>query len=295
MLYYWGWNIIYAIIMKLLFKLGLTIINVPINLKAIFWLPFVDGQQFYLNAPSWFLPTLFTIEILYWFIRKVGKGKVYNSSVLLFFFIINILSVKLSIIGNFSVNLLPIIKLMFFMIFYILGFYYKLYYEKTDEKTNSLIVMGILMIINSLIIKWNPNIHFSSLYSMSGFGNSSCLAPIITGITGIYFFLKLSQLLLNSLQDNKIVNLISNYTKEICMHHIFCMYCLSIIIYLLNFKFNFVLYDEIYFKKIPGWYFYYFNNRTFSIIYFFVGIFGSIGIEKLIKKIGHNIVRGVSK
>lgn len=285
LLYYLIWNIFYGIVMKILFKVGLTTVNMHITLKTIFISPFIDGQQFYLNAPAWFLPTLFTVELLYWFLRRVSKNKIYNLFVFILFLALNIVSVSISKDNSTYSILLPLLKIMFFMFFYILGFYYKLYFEAKDEKINPIITIFVLMIINSIILKINPNVHFSGLYSMSGFLNSNIFIPAITGITGIYFFLKLSQLLQNSLKDNKIVNLISGYTKEICMHHIFCMYSLSVTIYLLNSCFEFSLYDKTKFLNIPGWYFYLFNNRTFSIIYFLVGIFGSILIAKLSEKI----------
>lgn len=291
LLYYLAWNIIYAIIMKVLFKIGLTNINVSINLKSIFVHPFIDGQQFVLNAPAWFIPTLWTIEICYFFIRKISKKHIYNILTMILAALMTVLSVTIVQHNEIKSIYLPILKIMFFMFFYILGFNYKNYFERFDEKTNSIIIILVLMIINAIILKYNPDIHFSGLYSMSGFKNCNPIIPILTGITGIYFWVKISELLQESLKDNKIVNLLSNHTKDICMHHIFSMYCLSTIIYLLNFKFKFSLYEIESFKNKTGWYTYYFNNSRFSIIYFIFGIVISILIQYIIKKI-YLIIKG---
>ena len=277
--------------MKFLYKIQLTNMNIEITLKTIFLSPFIDGQQFVLNAPAWFIPTLYTVEIFYFFIRKISQKTWYNIMIIILFAIINIESIKIS--GSVAINpiFLPFLKIMFFMFFYILGFYYKIYYEKIDEKINPILTVTLLFIINSIIIKYNSNIHFSSLYSMASFKNVNYVIPMITGITGIYFWIKISQLLQESLKDNKIVNLISNNTKDICMHHIFCMYCVSIIIYLMNFKLHFKSYDVQSFKNSTGWYYYFFNNNKFSIIYFIIGIIGSILIHKISDKIYKFIIR----
>lgn len=281
LVYYFSWNIFYGIIMKFLFMIGLSSNNVTLNLKTLFISPFVDGQQFSLNAPAWFIPTLFTVEMLYWVIRKYSKKKIQNFFELIIFIILNIISVIIAENGNYNLSFLPILKVMFFMIFYILGHYYKIYYEKIDEKLYTPYILCLLIIINLFVINIYSNINFSGLYSLSGFGSVACFVPLITGITGIYFFLKISQVLTNSLGESKIVNLISNHTKDICMHHIFSMYFFSIIIYLINLIFPLPLYDSTSFINGTGWYFYYFNNSTFSFIYFLIGIFGSIGISKI--------------
>lgn len=281
LVYYFYWNIFYGIIMKFLFMIGLSSNNVTLNLKTLFISPFIDGQQFSLNAPAWFIPTLFTVEMLYWVIRKYSKKKICNFFALIIFIILNIISVIIAQNGNYNLFFLPILKIMFFMIFYILGHYYKIYYEKIDEKLYTPFILCLLIIINLFVINIYSNINFPGLYSLSGFGSVTCFIPLITGITGIYFFLKISQVLTNSLGESKIVNLISNHTKDICMHHIFSMYFLSIIIYLINLIFPLPLYDSNSFINGTGWYFYYFNNSTFSFIYFLIGIFGSIGISKI--------------
>ena len=119
LLYYLLWNIIYALLMKFLYKIQLTNMNIEITLKTIFLSPFIDGQQFVLNAPAWFIPTLYTVEIFYFFIRKISQKTWYNIMIIILFAIINIESIKIS--GSVVINpiFLPFFKIMFFMFFYI--------------------------------------------------------------------------------------------------------------------------------------------------------------------------------
>lgn len=57
------------------------------------------------------------------------------------------------------------------------------------------------------------------------------ITPIIASITGILFWLKISEVLEPVLGDNKIVNYISNNTYDIMQHHLFWIFLTNFIIF----------------------------------------------------------------
>lgn len=201
------------------------------------------------------------------------------------FTFLNIFTVYISEKTNVNKFMLPFTKICFFIIFFHLGFIYKIYFEAFEEKIKSIYLLISLMIINSIILFFEKDINFASLYNLGGFHNALPFIPIITGITGIWFYLRICQILVGCLGENKIINYLSNNTKCICMHHIFCMYMLALIIYVFNHFLKLNGFDVENFKNSAGWYFYYFNNSTFSLIYAIVGICGSLSINFIELKI----------
>lgn len=205
--------------------------------------------------------------------------------IVIIFTFLNIFSVHISEKTNVSKYMLPLTKISFFIIFFHLGFVYKTYLEAFEEKIKSIYLLIGLMITNSIILFFENNISFASLYNLGGFHNVLPFIPIITAITGIWFFLRICQILVGCLGENKIINYLSNNTKCICMHHILCMYMLTLIIYVANHFLKLKGFDIENFKNSAGWYFYYFNNSTFSLIYAIVGICGSLSINLIELKI----------
>lgn len=290
LVYYFIWNIFYGLIRKALYALGLSTADVVFNWKAIFLSPFIDGQGFGLDTPSWFIPTLFTVEIAYWLLRKIstitGKHqKIIDMILLAIFVVLNAVSVEISDKNIGNEYMLPLKKLMFFEVFFVLGFYYKTYFEKYDNKIPIFISMMISIFINAIVMFKFNDINFTGLYVMNNFHNTMPIIPLITGINGIYFFLKLSKILEKPLGNSKIVNLISNYSKQICMHHIFAMYMFTLIIFLINKLVEVPYFKEENFLNGAGWYFWNTDQLLMAVIYFIIGVFVSILIAKLAEKI----------
>ena len=59
---YMIWNVLYGIIVMLMRRAGFGI-GEEISLYNLFIAPFVGGHQFGLNAPAWFIPALFLLEM----------------------------------------------------------------------------------------------------------------------------------------------------------------------------------------------------------------------------------------
>lgn len=285
LIYYFIWNLIYGIIRIILYKIGFLGSTAQINIKSLFILPFINGQQFGLNAPSWFIPMLFTVEVSFAIIRKIQLkiGKDIKGYILLVILIIvNIFSVYLAKQNILQYYWLPILKIMFFMVFFQLGKIYKNDLEKIENNIPTIMVFIITITINLIMIKIYHNINFISLYSMKGFSHLAPFVPIICSITGIWFWLRISKILVGVIGNNKLVNKISNSTKDIMMHHIFCIYLINLIFLLLNQKLKFFNdFNSQKFINSYGWYMYYLGMKQFGIVYIFIGIFGSMKIKEL--------------
>lgn len=296
LLYYFIWNIIYGIIRIILYKLNLDNTLVKINIRSLIISPFIDGQQYSINSPAWFVPTLFTIEIGFCVIRKIQilcKEKLTWLSLVLFL-IANCMSVVISMKFQYSNIVIPILKFFFFLFFFQLGKLYKDKIEVFDNKISSVIVIIITVLINLICLKLYRDLSFSSLYNMRRFKDICvpCYIPIITGITGIWFWLRISKNIASVIKENSFLIKISNNTKPIMTHHIFCMLCINIVLYYTRNIIGLSDFNVENFIKNGGWYRYYADLKQLEVIYIVFGIYGSIKInefEKFIVKKLKNI------
>lgn len=64
------------------------------------------------------------------------------------------------------------------------------------------------------------------------------ITPIISSITGILFWLKISEILEPSLGNSKIINFISNFTSDIMIHHLFWSFLSNLTIWKMSGLFN---------------------------------------------------------
>ena len=67
---YYAWNLFYALFTTFLKSIGFGIGN-PLSLKSFFLDPFLGGHQYGLNFAAWFVPVLFTVELINIFMRKI--------------------------------------------------------------------------------------------------------------------------------------------------------------------------------------------------------------------------------
>ena len=67
---YYKWNLFYGLLVTVLINVGLFNNGNKINLYNYFLEPIFQGYQYNLNGPSWFLISLFFIQIGYTLIRK---------------------------------------------------------------------------------------------------------------------------------------------------------------------------------------------------------------------------------
>ena len=190
----YGWQLFYGIVISIFLSLGIVKFGNYLTLKTLFVDTMLHGHQFIFSLALWFVPILFFVQIGYLIIRYICYK--YQSSeylILIILIVFNILSVKLSFTDFNSLiypNLfLPLSKVLFFLVFFHLGYLYKNKLEKFDNEFN-IIKLVIPILINFAIIKLITN-QIYYVPSWMKFYNYSFL-PLITTCTGIYFYLHLS-------------------------------------------------------------------------------------------------------
>lgn len=299
LVYYFVWNLIYGIITWSLYNVGLCAQPKVLGWETLIYKPFIDGQQYGFSASLWFIPTLFTVEIAFLIVRKLQLKCKYVKIVDYISFIIlvsiNIFSVYIAKKGITNEALIPILKLAFFMVFFQGGKIYKEYLENKDLEIPTLMVFGITISINVIIIGIYKNINFPSLYNMKDFSYVSPIIPIVVAATGIWFWLRISKILEKSLGDNKIINKISDHTKDIMAHHIFLIWLANLVLYLLKDLIGLKGFNSERFIATNGWYRYYPEIVQFELIYIFIGIWGSLKISDIEKIVLKKLHTGVGK
>ncbi len=217
---YLGWIIFYGIFTTVLTEaeiLNFTKWNLWELIKNIFFV----GTSFGLNSPSWFVPVLFVVSIVYIVARKLFR-KIWKEPVAMaVLFILGTVAVYFSSKYSLTEFRMLTAKIFFFLQFYELGIFFRKYIEKWFDKANALVLLSACVIINLILLsKYGSNISFPNCAFMGGFKTDNIFLPMITTLTGTAFWLKISKLVSPLLGDNKIVNFISNNTFFIMTHHL---------------------------------------------------------------------------
>ena len=226
---YFIWNIIYGIILLVIKSFNLVSFGDGFDWYSLFVRPWVDGHQFHLNLAAWFILALFLVKVIYVVFRKIiTKFRVYNDYIwLIIFLVICIMTIKCS--KGADNAMLPLLRTGFFLFFYQLGVVYRKIENKIRIKT-IIKLLGIVL-IQFIILKLDSS--FSATIVFMNFKSKYAITAIIASLTGIMFWTIISGILEPALKDNKIVNYISNHTKEIMFHHIFWIFAINTIINIL--------------------------------------------------------------
>lgn len=229
---YFCWNLVYGIIFTILYHQGIFVGKSgaePLSLYSFFVLPWIEGGQYRFNLATWFVLSLFLVQVFYVCIRRLGEWiHIHNEYVLLLvLFIVGIGGTYISATMNNEASeankyLSPIIKMMFFLPFFHLGFFYKTKLEKQD-KLNSIAYFCILFTIQFALIQ---------IFGAGQLSFSSCdvnfrhhlVLPFITSITGIALWLRISRILAKSIGDNGFVRYLGQHTWDVMTHHIFVFF-----------------------------------------------------------------------
>lgn len=252
-------NLCYGILGIILRDVGIINYGRPINLYTLFVQPFINNSQYVFNFPSWFVPVLFVTYVVYLFLHKYANKLKINDYILLVPLLIgNIAAVSMQEFAKIEGLQVLMLKILFFLPFFHIGYLYKKHWQKYEEKIKTVILIPILVIINIVLIAIFKDLNYN-MHEFLGFHENAPYLPIITSITGILFWLRISKILVKWLGENKLVNYISNNTFSIMSHHIFAIFIFDIILYFINIKtqvpyFNLENFKNgwIYIYEIPG-------------------------------------------
>ena len=236
---YFLYNAFYLCVTILIAKLTGKFWGMPISLKNFFITPFLNGHQFDLSCPMWFVTQLFVTMISFLFIFRALRGIKNNKYFHLFgFALLGILAIPLSKIVKIDPFILLIIRIMFSVFFVYLGFYYKHYIE---DKVDIFTYKWLWTIVSLQSVLWLFNRDFDPEH---GIGLSYVLVwarfdqqlivPIITAITGIWASLWILKIVYPYLKDSNFVRLMGENTYHIMANHLLVMYLITAIFLYIN-------------------------------------------------------------
>lgn len=285
---YFLWNFLYYFINILMVRFDIIEADFNFDFYHFFVMPFQSGGQlpFFYNA-AWFILTLFLMQCMNIFLRKIFlKIGIKNEIVIiLLYLLLGIGAVWISRLTIISPkNYLFVIKPLFVLPFYNLGYLYHFKLEKILLKVDSLKYILTIFILQMIILTiTNGDVYFSVWDGNFINSNYLLIAPYIIALPGIFFYLKIAELLVPVLGDNKLVVKISQNTFSIMLHHQFIIYCINFVFYLINGLYPLSGFDLGRFRTY-GWYKYE-PIINFSFVYLCLAIVGSIYIKKIAEKV----------
>ncbi len=271
------WTFIYGIIIQILHQFGYKL-GLGLSLKNLLWTPLYSGHAYVFNLGSWFLVPLFLLQAFTAILIPVLKRT--NGSIFIFilYMILGMIGIQLSFSLK-NVQWLLLLHFLYFLPFFGLGILYKNKLEKID-KVDNVIYFAIIFTIKLFIIYFTGKLTHYDPANMQRFENF--YLPYINGFLGIAFWLRVSKILVPSLKNSKIVNIISKNTFAIMMHHMVGLFLVNCCWLLLATNFNFI--EGFSIKRFNSELFYTYNPKNlsqFNIIYLISGIIVSLLINKV--------------
>ena len=234
LLLYLIYSAFYLIVTIIIAKLTGKFWGMEISLKNFFITPFLNGHQFDLSCPMWFVPQLFITLLTFLFIERNIKDKLKTPIYTLMCFA----SVPLSNTFPLTPVFLVVIRTMFSLFFVHLG---HLYTTKINGKVNIFTPQILAFVICLQAVIWHFNRDFlpsqgvglSYVLVWARFDNQ-LIVPVLTSITGIWFSLFFVEITYNYLKNIKFIKLMGENTYHIMANHLFVMYLITAIIFKLN-------------------------------------------------------------
>lgn len=237
LLLYFLYSAFYAIVTVILAKLTGKFWGMDLNLYNFFVTPFLNGHQFDLSCPMWFVTQLFITMVTFLFLERMFRN-LSTTKKSIIYTLMGFSAIPLSKVFPLTPVFLVIIRTMFSLFFVYLGhFYIKKIHGNYNIFTPK--ILGIVLCIQAVL--WHFNRDFDPVH---GIGlsyvlvwarfDSQIIVPVLTSITGIWFSLFFIEITYNYLKDIKFVRLIGENTYHIMANHLFVMYIITAVILKLN-------------------------------------------------------------
>lgn len=237
LLLYFLYSAFYAIVTIILAKLTGKFWGMDLNLYNFFVTPFLNGHQFDLSCPMWFVTQLFITMVTFLFLERMFRN-LSTTKKSIIYTLMGFSAIPLSKVFSLTPVFLVIIRTMFSLFFVYLGhFYIKKIHGNYNIFTPK--ILGIVLCLQAVL--WHFNRDFDLVH---GIGlsyvlvwarfDSQIIVPVLTSITGIWFSLFFIEITYNYLKDIKFVRLIGENTYHIMANHLFVMYIITAVILKLN-------------------------------------------------------------
>ncbi len=229
---YFLYNVFYLGVTVLIARLTGKFWGMPLSLKNFFITPFLNGHQFDLSCPMWFVTQLFMTMIVFLFLFRVLKKSFDNKFFHLgFFALLGIAAIPVSKVITLDSVTLIIIRTMFSLFFVYLGYYYRNYIE---DKVNifTLKWAGAVIALQSVLWLFNRDfdpehgIGLSYVLVWARF-DEQMIVPVITALTGIWASLLVVKLVYPYVKDSKFIKYTGETTYHIMANHLLVMYIIT--------------------------------------------------------------------
>ena len=255
--------------------------NVPYSLVNMFTV----GPISSIIGAAWFCIMLFWVSILYIFLHKLLMlEKPVMSYIFLGVSIIaGFVSLQLCMKGyQTSMIRLALLRAIWFLQFYHMGWMFGKYWEKHLEKIPVIAVISLCIMINVVLICiYGGDINFTSTTYMASF--HSWWLPLITSFTGILFWYEVMHFAAKRIGEVKVISYIADNTFTIMCAHLALVTIPNFYVYAQ------ILRGSTKYPDFPvrafldsAWTRY---NANTNLIGFFCGLVGSHGLALLINKV----------
>lgn len=224
------WNVGYGVLAALLHHVGFGI-GGGLTIRNLLIEPFLGGHQFLYQFPAWFVPALFCIEAGNvagrWLLSKLHLEKewlIFGGCLLL-----GIATVALAKGGHVWGNYKFPGRLLFMMPGFQLGRLYRVYLEEWVKKIPDLLYFVVVMGIQLVLCLCCKGLAFSAVW-VTGFANAA-IVPYLTVLTGIAFWLRISDWLCRIPFASDTLVEIGRRTYSVMMHHVFWFMVVKAICY----------------------------------------------------------------
>lgn len=236
---YFLYDAFYLCVTVLIAKLTGHFWGQPISLKNFLITPFLNGHQFDLACPLWFVTQLFMTMIVFLFLFRVLKkakdNKYFHLGV---FAVLGFLAIPVAKIFPVDPFTLIVIRTMFSLFFVYLGYYYRHYIE---EHINIFTVkwFAIVVVVQSVLWLFNRDfdpehgIGLSYVLVWARF-DQQIIVPVITSLTGIWASLFTVKIFYPYLKDVKFIKQMGENTYHIMANHLLVMYIITAILLKMN-------------------------------------------------------------
>ena len=234
---YFLYSAFYAGITVLLAKLTGKFWGMELSFKNFFITPFLNGHQFDLSCPMWFVTQLFMTMITFLFLQRfLREKKEWIRGV--FYTVLGVSAIPLSKMIVLDPVTLIAIRIMFSLFFVYLG---HLYTTKIHGNYNIFTpkILGAVICLQAVL--WHFNRDFDPVH---GIGlsfvlvwarfDSQIIVPVLTSLTGIWFSLFFINVTYEYLKDIKFIKLVGENTYHIMANHLFVMYIITAVIFWIN-------------------------------------------------------------
>lgn len=236
--YFW-YNFFYMGVTCLIAKLTGKFWGMPLSFKNFFITPFLNGHQFDLSCPLWFVTQLFMTMIMFLFLfrvlNKVSENKYIH---LVFFTLLGLLAIPFSKVFAVTPVMLVVIRTMLSLFFVYLGYFYT-HSVKDNYNIFTPKWFGGTIVLQSILWMFNRDftpeqgIGLSYVLVWARF-DQQLIVPVITSLTGIWASLFTVKILYPYLKDVKFLRDMGNVTYHIMANHLLVMYVITAIFMYIN-------------------------------------------------------------